>query len=129
MPFWYLPTSTMHAKILARIRDHICQFFGNCWTLSFSDQNLFRWFQLWCWAVEQEMKSKDQAIIKIFYIKQSNNLGRKRQNQTVKGCVYYIFASLFFKSKRESSVFCSSLGQRLKISSKKISPIPLYTYF
>ena len=28
-----------------------------------------------------------------------------------------------------SSVFCSALGQPLKISSKKISTIPQYTYF
>ena len=34
-----------------------------------------------------------------------------------------------FSKKGVSSVFCSALEQPLKIPSKKLSPIPLYTHF
>ena len=31
--FWYLPTYVTYAKILAHVRDHVRQFYGNCRTL------------------------------------------------------------------------------------------------
>ena len=31
--FWYLPTYVTHTKILARERDHVRRFYGNCRTL------------------------------------------------------------------------------------------------
>ena len=39
-----------------------------------SDQNLFSWLQSRCWNAMQKMKPNNQAILKIFYVKESSNL-------------------------------------------------------
>ena len=31
--FWYLPTYATYANILAHVRNHVRQFYGNCRTL------------------------------------------------------------------------------------------------
>ena len=61
--YWEL-TSLDSRDIPQRIQKHI------------SDQNLFSWFQLWWWTVVQKIKSKDQGILEILYVKTSNMIGR-----------------------------------------------------
>ena len=31
--FWYLPKNVTYTKILEHVRDHVRQFYGDCWTL------------------------------------------------------------------------------------------------
>ena len=74
-------------------------------TKPISDQNLFSWFQSWCWPVEEEITSKDQAVLEIFYIMNQTVwlveriLGPKLKNQTNKlleltGSIFYFYGRL-----------------------------------